>query len=398
MADETVAQFTNLLRDAKGPLAEQLKWSTVLKSEVESDTSTDRWDGEKFRIGLILAPQQGAGGISETGTLNTPQLLEKNKARIDSAIQHIPVSFSTKLMEATDNRENTWLDAVEGKMDMAEKAFDRVINEQMCGLGDALLASFTAGATNATQTVGTLANFYALYPGRIVDVLTRSNGTPVSGGAAIKIVSNDPVAGTVTFSASITVTTNEGIYIQGTYGNAMQGILQFGAVTGTFEEVDKAAVQQWRGTVVSPASAEDPRITHLDKAEREVRRIAGGDGPKFYIGDPAVIDKFSQGLTVQARWAGDEGELETGWKGVKYKGKLIIPEYDMASRTLVGAATEDYKMLTLDAGPDWDEKDGSMLKRFSRALPLEAWLVWMVQFGALRCNTTVVIGNLNQAA
>lgn len=396
-ADETVAQFTNLLRDQKGPLAEQIKWSTVLKSEVERDTSKDRWDGEKFRIGLILAPQQGAGGISETGTINTPQLLEKGKARIDSAIMHIPISFSTKLMEATDNRENTWLDAVEGKMDMAEKAFDRVINEQMCGLGDALLAAFTAGATSATQTVGTAANFYALYPGRIVDVLTRSNGNPVAGGAAIKILSNDPVAGTVTFSASITVTTNEGIYIQGTYGNAMQGILQIAATTGTFEEVDKAATQQWRGTDVSPSSAEDPRMTHLDKAEREVRRIAGGEGPKFYIGDPAVIDKFSQSLTVQARWAGDEGELETGWKGVKYKGKLIIPEYDMASKTLVGAATEDYRMLVLDDGPDWDEKDGSLLKRFSRALPLEAWLVWMVQFGALRCNTTVKIGNLNQA-
>lgn len=394
--DETVATFTDLLRDQKGPLAEQLKWSTVLKSEVERDTSKDRWDGEKFRIGLILSPQQGGGGITETGTLNPTQLLDKNKARVDSAIMHIPISFSTKLLEATDNRDNTWLDAVAGKMDLAEKAFDRIINEQMCGLGDALIAAITGAANSATQTVGTTANFYQLYAGRVVDVLLRSDGTVLSAG--MKILSNDPVAGTVTFTAIVNVPgALHGIYIQGTYGNAMQGILQMGGTTGVFESVDRALVAQWKGTDVSPAANEDPRLVHLDKAEREVRRIAGGDGPKFYIGDPAVIDKFTQGLTVQARWAGDSGELDTGWKGVKYKGKLLIPEFDMASQTIVGAAVEDYRMLVLDSGPDWDEKDGSMLKRFSRALPLEAWLIWMVQFAAERCNSTVVLKKMNQA-
>lgn len=397
MADEQVSTFTDLLRDAKGPLVEALQWSTPLFSELMKDTSPEIYDGQNFRMGIILAPQQGTGMISETGLLNTPQLLEKTKTLIDVGIVTIPISFTTKLMKITDNPENAWADAVEDRMRMAEDAFKRVINEQWCGAGDALLASFTAGATSATQTVGTSANFYELYEGRVVDVLTRSNGTPVASGSAIKIIALDDVNGTVTFNASITVTTNEGIYIQGSYGNALSGFGNATSTSGTFQQVARGTYGQWKGTDVSPAAVTDPTLSIMDKAERVAARRSGVT-PNFYIGDPAVIDKFQQGLTVQARWAGDDGMLESGWEGVKYRSKVLVREFDAPSRTLYGVYKDDVKILALDQGPDWDEEDGGMFRRFNRSLVLEAWLVWMLQLGFKRCSSQVKIGNLTQAA
>lgn len=149
---------------------------------------------------------------------------------------------------------------------------------------------------------------------------------------------------------------------------------------------------------MSPAAASDPTISVLDKAEREVMRRAGSL-PDFFLADPAVIDKYSQGLTVQARWAGEEGQLTSGWTGVRYRNKLLIPEYDMPAQTIYGVALEDCAIYTLDDGPDWDDFTGSIFQRFgTRALPIEAWLVWMLQFGFHRCNSFVRIGNMNQAS
>jgi hypothetical protein len=124
-----------------------------------------------------------------------------------------------------------------------------------------------------------------------------------------------------------------------------------------------------------------------------------GRQPNFYLCDPGVVDKFTQGLTVQARWAGEDGQLASGWTGVRYRDKILVPEFDMPLNTAYGVSLEDCAIYTLDDGPDWDDYTGSIFQRFgTRSLPLEAWLVWMLQFGFHNCNGFVKIGSLNRAS
>jgi hypothetical protein len=289
-------------------------------------------------------------------------------------------------------------------MSRAEEVFKRVINEQMCGGGSAagsgaLLAACTATNNNSTTvTVATTANFYQLYPGRVVDVLTRSTGTPVTSGAGRSITAYSQSGGTITVDVALTTTSSEGVYIQGSYGNSLQGLGSAVATSGTFQNLSKTSNFAWQGTDVTPAALTDPSISILDKAERQVA-AQSGRSPSFYLSDPAVVDKFSQGLTVQARWAGEEGQLASGWTGVRYRDKLLIPEFDMPSQTIYGVQTDDMALYTLMDGPDWDDITGSIFQRFStRNLVVECWLYWMLQLGFQNCNSTVKIGNMNQAA
>lgn len=396
MADENTTTWANLLREMKGPLVEALKWKTVLLAEIKRDTNPRRWAGKQVTIPIILAPQQGTTMITETGQLTSPIVHDDVQANVRSAIISIAVSFSTQVIEQAKVDDTSWAQVVPLKMRMAEEAFSRVINEQLCGDGTALLAAFTAGATSATQTVGTSANFYQLYPGRYVDLLTRSNGAVVNAG--VKIASTNPSAGTVTFNSSVTMTTNEGIYIQGSYGNAMAGWGAAVATSGTFQGINKATYQQWQGTDATPSAASDPTLAVFDKAERSALQNSG-EAPDFYIMDPAVVDKYTQGLSVQARWAGDETKLQSGFTGVSYRNKALIPEFDMPSSTAYGINTSDAAIFTLTEGPDWDDRTGSVFQRFgTRSLPVEAWLIWMLQLGFLRCNSQVKIGSLNRAA
>ena len=123
-----------------------------------------------------------------------------------------------------------------------------------------------------------------------------------------------------------------------------------------------------------------------------------GRQPDFYLADPAVIDKYTQVLTVQARWSGEAGTLASGWTGVRYRDKLLVPEFDMPNSLAYGVSLEDCAIYTLDDGPDWDDYTGSIFQRFAnRSLPLEAWLIWMLQFGFHNCNGFVKVGNLNRA-
>jgi hypothetical protein len=134
----------------------------------------------------------------------------------------------------------------------------------------------------------------------------------------------------------------------------------------------------------------------MARAER-LAASASGVTPDFYIGDPAVIDQYELQMAVQARWAGETGTLETGWEGIKYRNKVLVREFDSPSNQLIGIRKEDVKIYTRDSGPDWDETEGGMFKRFARALPFECWLVWMLQLGFQRCNSQVLVGNLAQA-
>jgi hypothetical protein len=398
VADETTTTWADLLREAKGPLVEALRYKTVLLSEVKRDKSPRRWHGKQVTVPIFSSPQQGTSMITEAGTLTTPQVIDSEQAAITSSIIALAISFTTQVLQQAQGDENSWADVLPTKMDRAEQVFARVINEQMCGTG-ALLASCTGANNNSTTvTVGTSANFYQLYPGRIIDVLTRSTGVAITSGAGRRIVTTSASAGTLTVDTAITTSTNEGLYIQGSYGNSLHGWGDAVATTGTFQGINKASIQFWQGTDASPASTTDPSINVFDKAERLVMSTAGSL-PQFYLCDPAVVDKFSQGLTVQAQWAGSAGNLDSGWAGVRYRDKLLIPEFDMPSSTSYGINLDDVALYTLDDGPDWDDKTGSIFQRFgTRALPLEAWLVWMLQLGFHRCNSQVKIGNLTQAS
>jgi hypothetical protein len=406
------------MREAKGPLQEAMKFKTVLLSEIKRDKSPKRWSGRHVTVPIFAAPQQGAGGMTETSTFNDTINVDVEQARILSGIVGLPITLSSQVLKQAVGDENVWAEALPTKLERAEDAFGRVINEMMTGFdvasqgGTALLRAVqgNVGASGgATQTinVGTDANWHQFYVGRVVDALVRTTGVRVSGHTQpVVITLRVKSTGLITVkniddtnTSFATASATDGVYIQGSYGKAVQGIGQAAARTGTFENLDKAALEIWQGIDGRDGSTTpvDPSIAVFDTAERLVSEIRGKT-PDFYLTDPAVVDKYTQGLTVQARWAGEDGQLKSGWTGVKYRNKLLVPDYDMKIKTSVGVQLEDYTLYTLDDGPDWDELDGNMFRRFSRSLPVEAWLVWYLQLGFHICNGTVEVGALNQAS
>jgi hypothetical protein len=203
------------------------------------------------------------------------------------------------------------------------------MNEFLNGTGRACSRRSTTRRRRRRTRSG--ANFYQLYPGRVVDVLDDSTGATVTLGNEISSVTDSARGGHDRVRDLVHGSTTQGVYIEGsqpqTTGYAPQGINQATATSGTFEGLtigtDWQAVDGRNGDT----SASDLSISIADGCIRR-RGRNGKPNDSFWLGDPAVIDKFGQTLLTQSRWDGSMSKLETGWEGISYRGQLFIPEYD----------------------------------------------------------------------
>jgi hypothetical protein len=403
-AAEQISTLTNFLTDMLGPFTEAFSKRTVMLDELGRNTNRRNFNGLQVRVPIMYNPKQGTGGFAETGGPNAARQVDDNAAFIAMSRVGHAVLLSIDLIRA--GRGGNFAaggDALKLEMDSASTALSRVENEMLCGRGDALIAAVTgAGAATTTVTVGTAANFYQLYPNRVLNVQNRTTGA-ANAVPTVTIVSQNPAAGTIVVDIALTTATTEGLYIEGTFSTAavsfaIQGIQQGDATSGTFQGVNLATtpgfrVTDGRGGVVTAA---DLSIALMDGAYRRVMG-ASGKSPDFYIGDPAAIDKFSQSLLAQFRWDVKYTRLATGWEGVDYRGTPLIPEFDMSAGVVFGVNKSAISFYGFGNGPEWDDQTGNRFQRFGRTVPVEAWLIDYVQLGVHQPNALVTVKNLNQA-
>lgn len=225
MTADTLTSLSNFMNDMIAPLQEAFSKRTVILDEVKRNTSRSNFVGRQVRVPILAAPKQGTGAHAETGGPNTARQLVPKAAFITMARVDHPIEVSLDLINAA--KGNQWVvagNALKLEMDQAETALARVENELLWGDGTGLIAAVTAaGTTTTTVTVGTSANFYKLYAGRVGDVLNRSTGATVSLGRTI--TSTNPSAGTITLDTAISTATTDGFYLEGSFGTTPQGLL-----------------------------------------------------------------------------------------------------------------------------------------------------------------------------
>lgn len=420
MADQTVSTWGDFFYEMRGPMQTLFPTKFILTAEIDRITdgpgpNQDRetFSGNSVRIPIQPVPHQGGGFISETGTWNVPIALQTNKASVTMAQYLMAVSVTPNLLKQSIN--NAAAQAMATLVKTARIGIARDENTALNGDGTGLIATVASGST-LTFVFGTTtapANADELYPGRVVDILTKSNGANPGNGLRRLISSSvDNNDGTVTVvfsttsqasdgsSGNITASTTEGAYLPGSYGNVCQGLQQGLAVTGTFEGIDKAAYSYWQGTDGrGGVTTQLPLSTAM--LDNAVRRIwpAGVEAPSFWIGDPAVIDLYKQSLYSQSRWTGQTGTLSTGFSGIAYEGGgVLVKEHQHKRGSITGINKDSLQMYGLAPGPDFLDDDGNMFRRFTRTLPKEFDLVDWYQFGFLRCNTHIFMNNLSRAS
>ena len=398
-----------LLAELSGVGDESGKYSRFTKA---MDGNREVFSGKWVRVPLFLAEMQGGGSVSEVGTWNVPQVMDTNEAHISIARIVQPFSVSVDADRDSSNPSTSAMNVVAAYTKEARQTLASIEEDMLHGNGDALLATVTDVATSLTVTVTSGDNFDRLYPGRVVDVLTRSNGADPGQGKRRKIASVNKTTGVITFSTTNTASdggtgnivhaATEGIYIAGSYGTAMQGMKQAVATSGTFEGIDKAVVVQWQGTDgrsgISTVAALSDAI--LDDATY-IARGAGVPAHDFGIAHPKVVDLYKQSKYSQVRYEPATGTLKSGFNGILYEGAdspyPIIKSLFAPRKTCRLIYKDALQLYGDNVGPAFLNDDGAEARRFSRTLPKEYDLLDRVQLGVLACNKLVTIGNLDEA-
>lgn len=380
-------------------------------AELGGDRET--FHGKKVTFPLQLAEIPSGGYIAEGATWNAPAPIDTNQATANLVEFVQPMAISLALARDSENGSTSAMSAVEMYTRSCYRQVAWAHNVALHGNGDGLICNVSSNTGTGTLVVdvGTAGSvpWDILAPGRVFDILTRSNGADPGQGKRRKIASVDRSAGTVTFSTTavasdggsgnITFSSNEGIYIPGSRSNAMAGLNQACAVTGTFEGIDKAAVAQWQGVAITASAALSDAI--LDDAAYKARSN-GANYHDFGIAHPKVVDLYKQSKTSQVRLDPQEVNVPSGFRGIVYQGAdrpyPIIKDLS-APRKKCRLVRKEVLQLFGDAvGPEFINDDGSMWRLFNRQTVKEADLLDRVQLGVKNCNWLVEIGTVTEAA
>lgn len=364
--------------------------------------STDNrevFSGAKVRIPLDLVMLQGGGWLSDTGTVNVPIPAAFTEAHINLANVLQPMSITISLEE--DSMDNSAADALQRLVVKTREAMAEIVNDTMNTTG-ALLAtadSTQAGAGGLALTCIAGTDLDKIYPGKIVDVLTITTGADPGAGLRRKINSvTDVTLPIITFatasqasdggSGNITLSNLVGVYIAGSWGQAMYGLEDAANISGTdtFEGVARATYPQFKAvdgragvTTVAPIS------DNMLDAGTLLGERNGTFRWDFGVGDPSAINVFKNGKQSQVRYTPDTTTLPSGFKGINYEGTGItiplVPERRHGSGMLKLLRRDCATLYGRKKGPDFIDDIGSQQMRFNRSLPKEMWLFDRIQWG-----------------
>jgi hypothetical protein len=427
MADSTLTTAASILFEMQGAVQEQFATEHVYLAELngvgsggdvsrftrDMDMQRDTFSGSQVRFPLVPYGLNGGGYVAEQGTWNVPHALDIDQATV--TLKRTLVPFSITLDLQRDSQDNSAVQAQALHVKQARIHLAKIENIAALNAGG-LVASVASATGSPGLTVPvTGVNWDIVLPGTVWDVLTRSNGANPGNGLRRLVASvtrTTSTTGDVVFdtasqasdgsSGNITFAATEGLYIPGSYGNCVQSLDDAAAVTGTFEGLNKATFAYWQGADGREGTTTELPLsdTILEQGVRVGRRWGTGRW-NFGIGDPAAIDLYKQGKYAQVQYDKQSTTLKSGFKGVVFEGAdqpfPLIKEPMHAKKSLRLIKRDTIQIYGDKVGPEFLADDGSMWRRFSRSLPIEADLLdrWQVAYKA--CNSIVFYNNLAQA-
>jgi hypothetical protein len=421
VADNSLTSAQAFLYDLRGPMQANYAKDHVLLAEFSGVGSTDPsfgritpassgqierdnrevFSGQQVRFPLDLNMLQAGGFVSETGTVNVPIAASTTKATAKLVDVVQPTSITLDLQQ--DSMDTSAVEALAWLVKKTREALAEIVNDAMNTTngtsGLALADSSQASAGGLVLKVKAGTDFDKLYPGKVVDVLTSSNGADPGQGKRRLIASIQETASppTVTFdtnqqasdggSGNITLSNAVGVFIAGSYGNQMVGIEDAANISGsdTFQNVARATYPQFKST---DGRAGTTTTAPLSDAMLDAGILLGSRNGysnwDFGIGDPSAINVYKNGKLATVRVQPDVKVLPSGFSGVAYQGTgkdiPLIPERKHGTGMVKLIVRDTARIYGQQKGPFFEDSTGAIFQRFSRALPREIWLVDRLQW------------------
>lgn len=373
MSPATMTTVDAILKEVYGPRIEnQLQDEVVTLKRIErtSDGVVETVGGKYVDFPIRVRRNTGIGYRAEGGQL--PAAGQQGYAAV-----HVPLRYgygrcrlTGQTMQLAEKNYQAFASAMDNEMEYLKDDISKDSSRVVYGDGSGLLTSINDTATSATHAV--LSTQY-LEVGEKVDVQVKADGTTVLLNTDIVAISGL----NVTFGASFTGATTQGVYRQGNRVNEPSGFGNIISATSTLHGVAPGTEPKWASTI--KANGGTPRALSeglMIETCDDVRKQGGKTSVIF--GGLGVRRAYFNLLTQQRRYNNTK-EFAGGFTGLAFNYGTEIPmveDVDSPPNTMY-FVDEDKLKVYRSREWHWADDDGSI---FKWVVDYDSWEGFMRQY------------------
>lgn len=384
MALETLTTLENALKTYYlAPIIKQLdEGSGPVLAAVEKGSKYIV--GNKFKFPLQYGRSGGVGARAEDGDLPTPSARNYAQGEATSKNLYARFSLTDKMIRTSKDSKASFVNQVDEMMSNLVVDGNDMLRRNMVGSSIGAMGQVSANTSAATTFVlkAGSGSINAFYPGQYIDIGTYSGTTFTASAEGAEIADVDYATGTITLSATATLTANDYIFLAGNFNNELTGIEDIMTAT-TIYGIDRSSNSWFKPSVYAKAVGGTPQALDSMWIQEAFDGIDArvGEKPNFIVCNYGVQRAFID-------------EQNTYKRNIEYM--KVNGGYDLASYARVPISVEKYmkpgiidvintKWLYLGRLSDWDwmDLDGAILHRVANKAAYEGSLV---EYAELLCT------------
>lgn len=333
--------------------------------------------GKQFYIPVHKGRNVGVGTRGESVALPAPGNQQYDKLVYTVKYLYGLVRLTGPAIESAKNNAGAFARAIDSEMKGLARDCNQMVQRQIFRDGSGLLTR--CGTTSNATTVVVESTKY-IYPGQIIDMRALSDGTGVSNGTGV-VVLTVPSSTTFTVTTAVTTSSSHGIFLTGTRNSSawgtsydmwgLQGIVSTGnpgsgiGITDLLGTLTRTSNPDWQANSLTNSSVGRDLTLDLMQQAFDACDIAIGKTPGLILTNHAIMRKYANLLTPDRRYV-NTMTFDGGFKGLEYNGVPVMADKDAGLSTqpqlLGGMYFLDLDAFVLMVLKDWGwlERGGSV--------------------------------------
>lgn len=372
-----------------GPLREQVNYDVVLLDLLDKDQ--DSVVGKNFTIPLHVGGNEGFAAVAEGGTLPTAGAQQYKETIVPMRYVYSTIEITGPTIKAAKTDAGAFVRAIDSEMKGAAKDFKRQLNRMFWNDGSGVLS--VCGTTDNSTTVVVSTTKY-IRPGMTVDILKTSDGSAITSGSGVKVLT---VPNSTTFTVGTAVTTSNihSVYISGSRGIEVMGLNGICSTTTTVQGLAPGTYAWWKANVLDN-SGTARSITEVLMQQAMDTTETSSDGMAKAIITSFGVRRAYQNLLTTNRQYFNTMDLKGGKKALDYNGLPLIADKDAPTGKLFFLDTDFLKIYQL-SDIDWMSEDGAILSRVAGKDAYGATLYRYLELGCSSRAAQTVLSDITES-
>jgi hypothetical protein len=399
MSTQTLAAADAILKDLSvGPVVEQLNNKTYLIDQIERDSTSIDHTGRRAIVPVHTGRNRGRGARGDGGTLPVAGTQTWQDAIIKMTYQYIGIEVTDAAIEASKSNEGAFVNLLTAEMKGAANDFRKDMTRQLYGTGDGLLATLTA-ETAAGKTL-TLDSIQYIQVGDPVDVIKKSDGSTGTGAVATTVTKRTPSEKKIEIAATVTATTEYGVYISGDRSNEVNGLRNIVSKSRTLHEINSSTAgnEFWNSAIREAGLSETSTAVIGESLFEQLIDDVGASGNgevDAILTTRGIRRRLADTYQSQKRFNDANAvKINGGYTAIMVNEVPVIADDDAPKGWAFGLNKESFRIFQ-QASPQWFSppqanggifhlKDGSTAG--TKVATFQAWMKWYFNLGNVAPN------------